>query len=197
MQGVELTKQEQKLFDSSKYSKQILNEQNPENNTKIADISDWVNNIGTSVVNSRLYNLASAQAETTENENASTNIDGQASVGYNNGTNVNQNNGGIGNGAQAFDNRGYSQGDRQRSETNTGAESKERRIRPENEEDFVRRVTGASQKNPRKKRRLGKTLFAYTPSEADGSEALKAVEYLKRAGIDAFYCEGSTESNKK
>ena len=124
------------------------------------------------------------------------NIDGATLLGYNNNTNVNQNDdGGISNGEEAFDDRGYSQGDRQRSETNTGAESKERRIRTENEEDFVRRVTGASQKSPRKTRRLGKTLFAYTPSVADGSEASKAVGYLKRAGIDAIYCEGSTESN--
>ena len=87
----------------------------------------------------------------------SANIDGATPLGYNNNTNVNQNdNGGIGNGEEAFEDRGYSQGDRQRSETNTGAESKERRIRTENEEDFVRRVTGASQKSPRITRRLGK-----------------------------------------
>lgn len=124
------------------------------------------------------------------------NIDGQTTTGYNNNTNINQDKGGIDSGKESLDNRGHSQGDRQRSQTNAEAESEERRIRPENEEDFVRRVTGASQKSPRKIRRLGNTLFAYTPSEADGSEASRAVGYLKRAGIDAIYCEGSTESNK-
>ena len=145
-----------------------------------------------------MYNLANAQAETTERGNISTNIYGQASVGYNNGTNVNQNNGGIANGAQAFDQRGYNETRNRGNQNYSGTAAESKDSWTEDKAEFIRRA--------KEYRRDGKQKvivdtekagFAYVPAEADNSVAYKAVRFLQGLGIDAIYCDGGMESNSK
>lgn len=118
------------------------------------------------------------------------NVDSDTVKGYN------TNRGGI----NELSNRtGALRGNQQPQETNSGGVSQSRRTWEEDEESFKRRASQDTEGTGQRRRILlenGDSLFAYTPAEADNSEASRAVDFLKSIGIDAIYCEGDTESNK-
>ena len=66
IKGEELSKNEKKFINNSKYGRRVANELNPENIKSSEFTSDWTGNIGTERINTDLYNLAQEVAGVTE-----------------------------------------------------------------------------------------------------------------------------------
>ena len=80
-----------------------------------------------------------------------------------------------------------------------GGNSENERAWGESEEAFAARAQRNANKTGRGKRVLlkhGSGSLAYTEKSADNTEASRATEWLKRAGVNAVYCDGDIETNQ-
>lgn len=80
-----------------------------------------------------------------------------------------------------------------------GAEGENGRAWGETKEAFAARTGGNGEEAGRGKRvlvRHGSGSLAYTEKSADNTQASRAAERLKRAGVKAVYCDGDIETNE-